>query len=107
MTCRERSILLSCVCLFHFLVAMGQAIPPEYTITNYNSDNALPQNSINDMAFDRNGFLWLETQMGIVRFDGRNFREYNMGNSPALFTDRCTMISRAKPSGTILIKPMF
>ena len=86
---------------------MGQAIPPEYTITNYNSDNALPQNSINDMAFDRNGFLWLETQMGIVRFDGRNFREYNMANSPALFTDRCTLLSRAKPSGTIMIKPMF
>jgi signal transduction histidine kinase len=107
MTCRERSILLTLFSLLHLLAAVGQPIPPEYTITNYNSDNALPQNSVNDMAFDRNGFLWLETQMGIVRFDGRNFREYNMSNSPALFTDRCTQISWAKPSGTILIKPMF
>jgi|GEM_PF-494856 len=107
MTCRERSILLSCVCLFHFLVATGQAIPPAYTITNYNSDNALPQNSINDMAFDRNGFLWLETHMGIVRFDGRNFREYNRTNTSALFTDRCSVIGWTKPSGTIFIKPTF
>ncbi|HEV2478894.1 MAG TPA: two-component regulator propeller domain-containing protein [Puia sp.] len=105
MTCREQSILLTCVFLFHLLLAKGQPGPPDYSITNYNSDNALPQNSINDMTFDRNGFLWLNTQMGIVRFDGRNFREYNTRNTPALFTDRCSLFSLARPSGTILIQP--
>ena len=73
-------------------------------MTNYNSDNALPQNSIKGMAFDRNGFLWLATEMGLVRFDGRNFREYNMDNSPALLTNRCFLYGLAEGSGKVLIQ---
>src|SRR6185312_13723568 len=108
MTCCERSILLTLFCLPQFLLVKGQSVPPSsYSITNYNSDNALPQNSINDMAFDHNGFLWLETQMGIVRFDGRDFREYNRENSPALFTDRTTLLSRTKTPGELVFQPSF
>jgi signal transduction histidine kinase len=106
MSCRIRPILLSSIYLFHFLLSKGQTMP-EYSMVNYNSDNALPQNSINDMVFDRNGFLWLATEMGMVRFDGRNFREYNTRNTPALFTDRCTFVSHERSSGTILIQPSF
>ena len=104
---RVRSILLTFIYLLHFLLSKEQTTLPEYSITNYNGDNALPQNSINDMAFDRNGFLWLATEMGVVRFDGRNFREYNRGNSPALMSDRCSVLARDKTSGMILIQPQF
>ena len=104
---RVRSILLTFIYLLHFLLSKEQTTLPEYSIANYNGDNALPQNSINDMAFDRNGFLWLATEMGVVRFDGRNFREYNRGNSPALMSDRCSVLARDKTSGMILIQPQF
>ena len=103
---RPNLILLTFICLFHFSPSNGQAVLPEYSITNYNSDNALPQNSINSMAFDRNGFLWLATEMGLVRFDGRNFREYNMRNSP-LFSDRCNLVIRDESTGMILLEPQF
>jgi signal transduction histidine kinase len=45
--------------------------------------------------------------MGVVRFDGRNFREYNRSNSPALLSDRCSLIHQSKASGRILIEPRF
>jgi len=106
MPLRIRPVALAILCLFHLLTSKGQTTPV-YSITNYNSDNALPQNSINDMAFDRNGFLWLTTGMGLVRFDGRNFREYNRENSPAMMTDRCAMLCRDWKSGTICIQPIF
>ena len=83
----------------------AQISAPGYTVVNYNSDNALPQNSINDMAFDGNGFLWLATEMGMVRFDGKNFREYNTSNSPALKSNRCAMVNTVK--GQIFIEPVF
>jgi hypothetical protein len=89
--------------LLPFLAAKGQTTPPDYNIVNYNSDNALPQNSIKGMAFDRNGFLWLGTEMGVVRFDGRNFREYNMDNSPAMLANRCFVYGLAEGSGKVLI----
>src|SRR4051794_23556353 len=89
--------------LLLFLTSKEQTSLSGYNVVNYNSDNALPQNSINDMAFDRNGFLWLATEMGVVRFDGKNLREYNMGNTPALPSNRCFLINTAEGSGRILI----
>jgi len=97
---------LTILCLLQCILSSGQERQPEYSIVNYNSDNALPQNSINDMAFDRNGFLWLATEMGVVRFDGRNFREYNRSNTPALLSDRCSFLIREKTTGRVLIEPI-
>jgi len=99
--------LLLFLYLLQFLTSKEQTRPPEYSIVNYNSDNALPQNSINDMAFDRNGFLWLATEMGFVRFDGKNFREYNMGNTPVLPSNRCSLINLAEGSGKIFMETWF
>ena len=97
-------VLLS-LCLFLCLPSREQINVPGYSVVNYNGDNALPQNSVNDMAFDNNGFLWLATEMGMVRFDGKNFREYNMGNTPALYTNRCSLIRSIK--GRLLLEPRF
>jgi signal transduction histidine kinase len=57
------------------------------------------------MAFDKNGFLWLTTQMGIVRFDGRNFREYNTQNTPALSWNEFILLPQAPGTKKIYIKP--
>ncbi|WP_166437324.1 sensor histidine kinase [Niastella caeni] len=88
-----------------WLPSKEQALTNGYSITHYNSDNALPQNSITGMAFDKNGFLWLTTQMGIVRFDGKNFREYNTQNSPALFWNEFLLSQQAPGTNRIFIKP--
>ncbi|HEX6429436.1 MAG TPA: two-component regulator propeller domain-containing protein [Niastella sp.] len=100
-----RSFVLCSTCLLLFLSSQEQTNLPGYSVINYNSDNALPQNSINDMAFDRNGFLWLATEMGMVRFNGQHFREYNMANSPALYSNRCFLVNAVK--GQILMEPGF
>jgi signal transduction histidine kinase/ligand-binding sensor domain-containing protein len=39
----------------------------------WTTENGLPQNSINDIAQTRDGFLWLATYGGLVRFDGTRF----------------------------------
>ena len=102
----HRSHVLLFFCLLQFLASKGQTSLSDYSVVNYNSDNALPQNSIKGMAFDRNGFLWMATEMGVVRFDGRNFREYNMDNSPALLSSRCFLFGLAEGSGKVLIEQM-
>jgi signal transduction histidine kinase len=57
------------------------------------------------MAFDRNGFLWLATEMGMIRFDGQHFREYTMANTPALYTNRCYWVSSVK--GDLVLGPGY
>ena len=103
---RLRPLLLIICCLLQGLTSKEQTLTNGYSITNYNSDNALPQNSINSMAFDKNGFLWLATKWGIVRFDGKNFREYNLENSPALLWNEYSLVQREPGTNRLFFKPV-
>ena len=49
---------------------MGQ---PEYTIDTWQTEDGLPSNTISDILQARNGYLWLATFNGLVRFDGVRF----------------------------------
>lgn len=44
-----------------------------FHIEQYTDDNGLPQNSVKSIARDAEGFLWLTTEAGLVRFDGQQF----------------------------------
>lgn len=52
-----------------------------WTVTNFNNENGLPQNSVRFIQMDDDGYLWLATQAGIVRYDGQRFRLFNNNNS--------------------------
>jgi hypothetical protein len=49
----------------------------QYSVTHYNDENGLPQNSIKGIARDSAGFIWLATESGLVRFDGQGFLTYD------------------------------
>jgi signal transduction histidine kinase len=65
----------------------------DYIVKQYNSENGLPQNSAKDLLLDRNDFLWITTENGLVRFDGQQFLLYNASNTPFLQTNRFGAIS--------------
>lgn len=47
----------------------------------YSADTEhLPQNSVKSIAPDKYGFIWMTTENGLVRFDGKNFKTYNSNN---------------------------
>jgi ligand-binding sensor domain-containing protein/anti-sigma regulatory factor (Ser/Thr protein kinase) len=45
-----------------------------FHLDHYTDEDGLPQNSINSIARDRYGFIWLATEDGLARFDGREFK---------------------------------
>ena len=47
-------------------------------------ENGLPQNTIQALAQTRDGFLWLGTEVGLVRFDGSNFTLFDQNSKPGL-----------------------
>lgn len=55
-----------------------------WTLTHFNSENGLPQNSVTFAGIDHDGYLWLTTQSGIVRYDGQRFRVFDRNNSSLL-----------------------
>ena len=69
--------------------------PPrgEYLIDVWQVEDGLPRNQIQAMVRTRDGYLWLGTSEGLVRFDGIRFRTFNQGqlkvnNVHALLQDR-------------------
>ncbi len=63
------------LCLFLSVIhsAYGQVIP----FDNYFVQDGLPQNYVVDIEQEENGYLWLATQAGAVKFDGYNFITYS------------------------------
>lgn len=45
----------------------------DYTVTTWNENDGLPAGRIRAMAQDADGYLWLGTDAGLVRFDGVRF----------------------------------
>ena len=87
--------------------AESLALDPAKAITQFTHsawvmEDGLPQNSIRAIAQTNEGYLWLATQAGLVRFDGVRFTVYNTVNTPAL-TNSNVMALLAAEDGTLWI----
>ena len=47
-------------------------------------ENGLPQNTVQALIETRDGFVWLGTEVGLVRFDGNGFAVFDRNSNPAL-----------------------
>ena len=75
--------------MFLGLAASAAALEPSTLLANYGRqswamENGLPQNTVQALAQTKDGFLWLGTEAGLVRFDGVEFQTYDRNSVPAL-----------------------
>jgi signal transduction histidine kinase/ligand-binding sensor domain-containing protein/DNA-binding NarL/FixJ family response regulator len=56
--------------------------------TVWQTEQGLPQNSINVIVQDHEGYLWLATNAGLARFDGVRFRVFGAQDFPSLQSSR-------------------
>ena len=56
----------------------------QYMRTVWEASTGLPQNSVQAMLQTRDGYVWLGTEEGLVRFDGERFEVFNRTNTPEL-----------------------
>jgi signal transduction histidine kinase/ligand-binding sensor domain-containing protein/DNA-binding response OmpR family regulator len=77
-----------CVLLLSSWVVPAFALNPEKALSQYVMDDwqsghgALPQNSVLSMAQTGDGYLWLGTHHGLIRFDGVRFVMFSQRNTP-------------------------
>ena len=89
----EAGRLLLLVVLLFVLVAEGvwaqqQAEPARYVRTQWTAEDGLPVNSVNDIVQTEDGYLWLATYDGLVRFDGIEFKVYRSAQHEGLSSNR-------------------
>lgn len=76
------AILLGCGLPAH-------ALEPSTPLANYGRqtwvmENGLPQNTVQALLQTKDGFVWLGTEVGLVRFDGNGFQVFDKNSTPAL-----------------------
>lgn len=59
-----------------------------FVVTQWDMTDGLPQSSVNDILQGNDGYLWLATYGGLVRFDGVNFTTFNRSNTPGMRSNR-------------------
>lgn len=69
--------------------AAGQTISAARVLDQYQQaiwrdDDGLPANGVSSIAQTPDGYLWLATAEGVVRFDGVRFTTFDSSNTPAI-----------------------
>lgn len=59
-----------------------------YIRRDWGTGDGLPQNSVTSIVQSRDGYLWLGTFGGLVRFDGQRFTVFDPENTPGLSSAR-------------------
>jgi DNA-binding NtrC family response regulator/ligand-binding sensor domain-containing protein len=81
-----------------FLAAAG----PAYLQSSWTTEHGLPQNTVTRLLQTRDGYLWLGTLGGLVRFDGVRFTVYTAATTPALQSNRIQALAEDN-EGTLWI----
>lgn len=64
----------------------------QYIIDHWQVKDGLPQNSINAIVQTLDGYLWIGTYEGLVRFNGKTFTVFDRSNTPQLQSNRITSL---------------
>src|SRR5262245_16910295 len=62
----------------------GAILCTNYQVDIWQREDGLPQNSVTTIKQTADGYLWLGTQDGLVRFDGIRFQLFDQNNTPAI-----------------------
>jgi signal transduction histidine kinase/ligand-binding sensor domain-containing protein/CheY-like chemotaxis protein len=85
----RRSSYLACLLLLILCSGTASGLDPGKAIAQYGHDvwqieDGLPQNGVRDIAQTPDGYLWIATLEGLVRFDGVRFTVFDKSNTEAL-----------------------
>ena len=91
------SLLRSASPLLLLLILRSQIIAvAQYQVVTWTTENGLPQKSVVSIIQTRDGYLWLTTFDGLVRFDGVRFTVFDKSNTKGLTTNRFTSLYEDK-----------
>src|SRR5262249_47445725 len=86
---RGRQVTRLLILLVLSLAGSARCLDPHKSISEYvhnvwRSEDGLPQNSIQALLQTRDGYLWIGTQEGLVRFNGVEFKVFNKSNTDGM-----------------------
>ena len=90
-------LALACVLVAAPLRALDPARPLDlFFHQSWQMRDGLPQNSIEAILQTRDGYMWLATQEGLVRFDGARFAVFDRNTTAGMTTNHVTSLLEAR-----------
>ncbi len=88
-------------------VPVAPALAADKPLTAYNRElwttrQGLPHNQVNAIAQTADGYLWLGTWEGLVRYNGLEFHTFERANTPALHDNGIRSV-RAASDGSVVV----
>jgi signal transduction histidine kinase/ligand-binding sensor domain-containing protein len=78
----------------------ARSLPAEvrdnFLTTRWTTEDGLPQNTVTAIVQTRDGYLWLGTFGGLVRFDGLKFTVFDSSGTPALGSNHISALHEAR-----------
>src|ERR1700744_3837092 len=65
--------------LFFASISRGNTQAPDIKFEHIGVKEGLPEQQIQALKQDAQGYIWIGTQDGLVRYDGYNYKVYNLG----------------------------
>ncbi len=86
---RAKAFMVAWLLLFGCASALAATPPPRFYVDVWPAEEGgLPQNAVIAMVQTQDGYLWLGTLNGLVRFDGLRFTVFDESNTPGLSSSR-------------------
>ena len=87
----------------HAVSGLRPGVPfGDYLHREYGTDDGLPSNWIHALHQSRDGYIWIGTHRGVVRFDGHRFAIFDTGNTPQLPSNDTRSLGESR-DGTLWI----
>ncbi|MBN2071164.1 MAG: helix-turn-helix domain-containing protein [Candidatus Krumholzibacteriota bacterium] len=90
--------LLSLFLVLTASTTLAATDPAGIVINSWNADSGLPHNEITALAQSADGYIWIGTPAGLVRFDGAGFTLFDRWKVPLLVENRISSICAASDS---------
>ncbi|MGA3266989.1 MAG: two-component regulator propeller domain-containing protein [Verrucomicrobiota bacterium] len=81
-------LLLGAIYLASLVCGAADPSNSPFLVDVWGTQQGLPQSSVISVIQSKDGYLWLGTLNGLVRFDGVRFDVFNQENTPGLESDR-------------------
>lgn len=96
-----------CLLLLFVLLPAAPAVAQDKPLSAYfretwTTRQGLPHNQVNAIAQSPDGYLWLGTWEGLVRYNGLEFRVFDRSNTPAM-KDNGVRSVRTSADGAVVI----
>lgn len=86
---RLRSLGSWCLCLSALGGAPAGGAAPDFHYRVWTNEDGLPAISVRDAAQTQDGYLWIATLDGLVRFDGVRMQLFQRSEIPEMTSNRC------------------